>query len=97
MTDGFSDNVFNREVEQLVSLIIADTVAKGEGDNKAALIEKIANACVHFARLCSFKTDKESPFEVEARQHGLEFRGGKVDDVCVVAVLVQEGKLLAKL
>lgn len=89
MTDGFSDNVFNREVEQLVNLVVADTVAKGEADDKAALIEKIANACVHFARLCSFKVDKESPFEVEARQHGLEFRGGKVDDVCVVAVLVQ--------
>jgi hypothetical protein len=34
--------------------------------------------------------NKESPFEAEARTHGLDYKGGKVDDVCVIAVLVQK-------
>lgn len=88
-TDGFSDNVFHAELEQLIVLLLDDARAKGIQGDHQAVISTIAQACCNFARICAFKPDKESPFEVEARQHGLEFKGGKVDDVCVLAVLIQ--------
>jgi protein phosphatase PTC7 len=84
-TDGFSDNVWNRELEQIITLILKEDAALPS----LQLAEKVAASCCHYARVCSFKQNKESPFEVEARQHNLNFRGGKVDDVCVIAVVVK--------
>lgn len=52
-TDGFSDNVWPRELEQLLSLVISD--AKSTSSTGAELVQKIAAACCNFARICSFK------------------------------------------
>lgn len=52
-TDGFSDNVWPRELEQLLSLVISDN--KSSSSTDVELVQKIAAACCNFARICSFK------------------------------------------
>ena len=95
-TDGFVDNVFPAELEQLVSLVadrVANPPAPVDGqpaEPERSLAQYVADVAVNFARLCSFKPNKESPFEVEARRYGHhDLKGGKVDDVCVIAVVVK--------
>ncbi|KAK4704809.1 protein phosphatase PTC7, partial [Phenoliferia sp. Uapishka_3] len=85
-TDGFSDNVHLPELEQISKLVLEHQVRDSITD--AATMDRLALACVNYARLCSFKEDKVSPFELEARNHRINFPGGKVDDVTVVTVLV---------
>lgn len=118
-TDGFSDNVFPTELEQLVALIkhrVDNPPPEEAGQPDAegrSFAQTLADVCVNFARICSFKVsllllsvscrveltrlhprfsqpNKESPFEVEARRYGhKDLKGGKVDDVTVVAVVVE--------
>ncbi|GAA5859103.1 hypothetical protein JCM1840_003753 [Sporobolomyces johnsonii] len=101
-TDGFGDNVFSEgELEQLVALVrgkadesVADADEAGEHaqaqvDRAHLLAASVAQTAVNFARLVSFKEDKVTPFEVEARRWGYrDLKGGKVDDVTVVVAVV---------
>ncbi|SCZ96863.1 BZ3500_MvSof-1268-A1-R1_Chr4-1g06796 [Microbotryum saponariae] len=103
-TDGFSDNVWPNELEQLVALVQEhehelspfgsnEDSAKDTGPNKVPMTfaQGLANACVNFANTCAFKENKISPFEIEARRYGYnDLRGGKIDDVCVVVVVVKK-------
>lgn len=61
--------------------------ARAIADQK--LTQHAADSLVNYAKLCSDKEDKKSPFEVEAAKHGLRYRGGKVDDICVIVALVR--------
>ncbi|GAA5956516.1 hypothetical protein JCM21900_000598 [Sporobolomyces salmonicolor] len=96
-TDGFGDNVFAEgELEQLVALVRGkadESVAPGgdhaQADQAHLLAASVAQTAVNFARLVSFKEDKVTPFEVEARRWGYrDLKGGKVDDVTVVVAVV---------
>ncbi|KAM0792602.1 hypothetical protein ACM66B_005263 [Microbotryomycetes sp. NB124-2] len=95
-TDGYSDNVHAHELEQLVSLVRQrhdemdsnPAKAQEEGETRS-FAQLVADVAVNFARLCSFKPDKRTPFEVEAKRFGHhDLTGGKVDDVCVVCCVV---------
>ncbi|KAL8284250.1 hypothetical protein RQP46_004999 [Phenoliferia psychrophenolica] len=85
-TDGFSDNVHVGELEQITKLVLEHQVRDSASDGET--MDRLALACVNFARLCSFKEDKVSPFELEARRQGINFPGGKVDDTTVITILV---------
>ena len=50
-------------------------------ESEAAVTQLLSDSCVGYARVCAFKTDKESPFEHEARRYGHRYPGGKVDDI----------------
>ncbi|KAK4058633.1 Protein phosphatase 2C 7 [Microbotryomycetes sp. JL221] len=97
-TDGYSDNVHTQELEQLIALVRKrhdemdsnPAKAQEEGETRS-FAQLIADVAVNFARLCSFKPDKTTPFELEARRYGhRDLTGGKVDDVCVVVTVVDE-------
>ncbi|GAA97804.1 uncharacterized protein L969DRAFT_96199 [Mixia osmundae IAM 14324] len=87
-TDGFSDNVFVRELEALVAAV--SKACKGQMSEED-FVQTLANQLVRYARACSFSQTKESPFELEARRHGnADLTGGKIDDITVVALLAGE-------
>ncbi|KAH8928472.1 hypothetical protein BT69DRAFT_1346563 [Atractiella rhizophila] len=86
-TDGYSDNVWEKETEMIVELVMKE---RGELDDDT-LMKKLANSCVSFASQCAWNRTKYTPFEHEARQYGeLEVQGGKVDDITVQCALVVE-------
>ncbi|KAJ7285840.1 phosphatase 2C-like domain-containing protein [Mycena rebaudengoi] len=82
-TDGLSDNVFPAEIEKVCALGL-----KGPGSEDAK-VRSIAQNLVVLSR-AAMMSDRESPFELEARQNRVAYRGGKVDDVTVVVALVRE-------
>lgn len=52
-TDGFSDNVHKGELEQITKLVLEHQVRDSLSDE--ATMDRLALACVNYARLCSFK------------------------------------------
>ncbi|KAK4053181.1 Protein phosphatase 2C 7 [Microbotryomycetes sp. JL201] len=97
-TDGYSDNVHPFELEQLIALVKQrydemdsnPAKAQEEGETRS-FAQLVADVAVNFARLCSFKPDKKTPFEIEAKRFGHhDLTGGKVDDVCVVVTVIDE-------
>ena len=85
-TDGFSDNVFPSELLEIIK-----RVEKEEPTPEKQMV-RLADTIVSYARLCGEKHDKQSPFELEAKRNGLHYKGGKLDDVMIIAVRVTEGK-----
>jgi protein phosphatase PTC7 len=71
-TDGLFDNLSELDIRILVS----------EFSSKPA--QKIADTLARVAQEVSFDENRRSPFEVEAERHGVNFKGGKVDDTTVV-------------
>lgn len=89
-TDGFGDNVFMREVEVLLQRL-RDQKEYNVGDGfEQEYVDKIADSLVSYAKLCSEKKDKQSPFELEAKRNRMIYKGGKVDDICVAVALVKQ-------
>ncbi|GAA5837050.1 hypothetical protein JCM11251_004484 [Rhodosporidiobolus azoricus] len=87
VTDGFSDNVFDKgEADLLISAVRSkvdahfQALGKEEGrdvppgEKDAELASSIARTAVSFARMISVREDKVTPFEVESRRWGA---GGK--------------------
>lgn len=83
-TDGLSDNVHATEISQITSLVMR------QGLNEERSAQDLADRLVEYARICMFKKDKVSPFQMNAAREGIFFRGGKVDDVTVVVAIVEE-------
>ncbi|GJJ12445.1 hypothetical protein Clacol_006687 [Clathrus columnatus] len=73
-TDGFSDNVHPSEIRQITSL----AMRQGSSEDRSA--QDLADRLVEYARVCMFKKDKVSPFQVNAEREGISFRGGKIDE-----------------
>ncbi|GAA5910280.1 hypothetical protein JCM6882_003239, partial [Rhodosporidiobolus microsporus] len=103
VTDGFSDNVFDKgEADLLVSAVrskvdqhfLSLPAAPTPAERDAELASAIARTAVSFARMISVREDKVTPFEVESkrwRAGGKDgFKGGKVDDVTVVVAVVRK-------
>ena len=45
---------------------------------------------MQYARLCHTTGEKVSPFQLEAAMHGINFPGGKIDDIALCAAMVVE-------
>ncbi|SCV69420.1 BQ2448_2440 [Microbotryum intermedium] len=106
-TDGFSDNVWPQQLEELVALVQnyqnklllsiptpdsrTGTPPPSPKKDSRTFARILADLCVTFAKICAVKPNRQSPFEIEARRYGhRDVRGGKVDDVCVVVVVVKK-------
>ncbi|OLY81064.1 Protein phosphatase PTC7-like protein [Smittium mucronatum] len=87
-TDGLFDNVFNEEIESIISKhLFPPSLSKdGVSTNSSSHslesdIALIANDLVMAACLNYLRSDLESPFSQRAKQAGYSFRGGKPDDI----------------
>lgn len=85
-TDGFGDNVFGEEMQQLCQLVhekcletqTAAAASSSSSESPATVTtvddhlfaSSLAQTSLNFARLVMFKRDKVTPFEVEARRYG---------------------------
>ena len=77
-TDGITDNLFEED--------IAEIAWKGVTSGKSP--SQVARALADAARAASFDETSLSPFAASARDYGLVFDGGKVDDITVVVCYV---------
>ncbi|XP_023523450.1 probable protein phosphatase 2C 55 [Cucurbita pepo subsp. pepo] len=76
-TDGLFDNVFAKEIED----ILVAEVAVDTAEDLAGLLAELA--------LCnSSDTVNDGPFAEEAREAGRIHRGGKIDDITVIVAKV---------
>jgi protein phosphatase PTC7 len=69
------------------------TPSSGDGDGKAVSLQSlIATSITGAAKAASVNTKLDGPFAKEVKKYyPMEtWRGGKVDDICVVAVVVSE-------
>lgn len=78
-----SDGLFDNLCEDDILLLVAERTGK--------TAQHIADALALVAQKFSLDPQRKSPFEVEAARHGIDFKGGKVDDTTVVVL-----KLLPK-
>lgn len=81
-TDGLFDNIFDEEVAALA------TVARKKGLDPTGVAGVLASAAQNRGadRFCV------SPFSVGAREAGFFYQGGKLDDVTVVVVFVEQAQ-----
>lgn len=77
-TDGLFDNLFRKDIERIVN----QTLQRENG------IEDLAEALSSEANLKSLDESFNSPFSMEAKKQGLDFQGGKEDDITVVVAEV---------
>lgn len=85
MTDGVLDNIFDDELEEIVSTSVTIHSRKR---NPSEVPKLVAQDVAFKARQFSENSQRESPFTVEARKHGLNHLGGKEDDITVVAAII---------
>lgn len=52
-----------------------------------------SHSALQYTLHCQFSEKKESPFEAEAKRHGIKYPGGKVDDIGIVVALVVDERL----
>ncbi|GAA6034234.1 hypothetical protein JCM8097_003799 [Rhodosporidiobolus ruineniae] len=90
VTDGFSDNVFDRGEADLLATAVRqkveahfDALVKETGraepsraEFDAEFASALARTAVAFARMISVREDKVTPFEVESRKWGAGGKGG---------------------
>lgn len=70
-SDGLFDNLFDEKIVKIVN-------------KNAGSLEQLAQALLKKAFQYSIKKDYKSPFSVHAQSHGLDYAGGKNDDITVV-------------
>lgn len=96
-TDGLSDNLPTPHIP-LLAQHIHDLLHKAPQNAQLTPAEKLseqarilADVLVAYGRFGMARTGKEkgwkTPFEEEARRHGMRFEGGKVDEYVPVAAL----------
>lgn len=85
MTDGVLDNIFDDELEELVS---SSVTIHSRKNHPKSVPNLVAQDVAFKARELSENSRRESPFTVEARKHGLNYLGGKEDDITVVAAII---------
>lgn len=85
-SDGFWDNVFPAELEQLCRLCLAEH-DESKPDGLDDLARKLAEACCSVAAM-SARSDRRTPFQIGAEAAGRpDWTGGKIDD-CSVAIAI---------
>ncbi|KAG8749075.1 hypothetical protein FRC12_013580 [Ceratobasidium sp. 428] len=85
-TDGLGDNVHPGEMIGLAALMGRRAASKPD----QVLAQILADGLVEYAIACMHSQEKVSPFEIAARKEGMEYEGGKVDDVTVVVAHITE-------
>jgi protein phosphatase PTC7 len=83
-SDGLWDNVFEDEIGETI-LGLQRTVAQPE-----KFVASAAEALAVKANRYGADQVRKSPFEIHARESGVNFAGGKLDDVTVIVALVAE-------
>lgn len=90
-TDGFFDNVFAAETENLVKSVLTQG-KKG----MQATVDGIAQVLVQEAKVNGRSRTKNGPFAAEALQHRMRFVGGKEDDIVVIVIGINKDDLSTK-
>lgn len=85
-TDGVFDNLFDADMEAA----IGEAVAACGDEDAAALAQRCAEEVVRAAKAHAVKQSGVTPFSTSAKDHGLPYVGGKMDDITVTAAVVQE-------
>ena len=75
-----------------------DTLTRDDGNktkNNSFLQSQLATHIVSEAKSASLDSRRDGPFAREVQRHypGENYRGGKVDDICVVVAVVVEEKV----
>jgi len=81
-SDGLFDNLFDADIVAIVNEY---------NDNIPVISQQIANA----ARQASGNSMRQGPFAVEANASGIQFQGGKFDDVTVVVSRIEAASTVA--
>lgn len=77
-SDGLFDNLYESEIEELVS----------QGVNDGKFPADLASTIAQFALINSMDNCAISPFTIAAQEAGVEFIGGKIDDITVVVAYI---------
>ncbi|EGG00257.1 uncharacterized protein MELLADRAFT_75803 [Melampsora larici-populina 98AG31] len=89
LTDGMADNLWVKEISDVVQKLMS------RGKDDVEMMNDLVRTLCDYARKVSFKTDKLTPFEAEARRNGIhDMTGGKVDDITIVAALCRRRQTL---
>lgn len=94
-TDGLWDNLFESEIMEIAAFEeerIWRMENNSNGTRGKSLIDPsnessslyIAETLVKEAKKASISTNRDSPFSIEARKHGITHLGGKEDDITVI-------------
>ncbi|EPX73915.1 serine/threonine protein phosphatase Azr1 [Schizosaccharomyces octosporus yFS286] len=83
-TDGVFDNLDSRSVLEIANRALSETSIDGD------FTKRLADSICDTAVTNSKNTKWISPFAKAARNYGLKFRGGKVDDTTVTCMLIQQ-------
>ncbi|ETV95557.1 hypothetical protein H310_10999 [Aphanomyces invadans] len=87
-TDGLFDNISPPHLVELLNLISAESVVRGHDASQA--MQFLATTVVDVAHDVAKSHTRMTPFALAARQAGYkDTAGGKMDDITVVAALVQ--------
>lgn len=84
MTDGIIDNIYDKELEELIT----NSIATHSISNPKSIVQDLAFKAYEL----SLDKERTSPFTIEAKKHKCDFPGGKQDDITVVAVFVEKIK-----
>jgi len=94
-TDGLSDNLSQPAMIQLLKHVHEALEAPANSfllpqEKKRETARLFADVLVGYSRLLMTREDVVSPFEVAAAKEGIKYKGGKIDDITVITVLVSE-------
>lgn len=82
-SDGFFDNLFEDQILEIIEEFIGNK--KLSELDPSDLCRKLLKEASYVAR----NTTISSPFEAIAVQHGIEFKGGKMDDISLIVAFVE--------
>jgi len=86
-TDGVFDNLFDGQIRQIAAVTLSQAWVEGNQDIQPCL-ETLAQELASAANTVGGKEDGETPFVVSAKEEGINFKGGKLDDTTVVVAMV---------
>ncbi|KAG0176802.1 hypothetical protein DFQ28_010696 [Apophysomyces sp. BC1034] len=87
-TDGYFDNVYPHETLALVNTAM-ETLIEPTDEEVVTTVRGLAKSLTDTARRMSLDPKRLSPWARDARAHGSNYRGGKVDDITCIVTLVR--------
>lgn len=81
MSDGVSDNIFEEEIAE----VITKTLSESNENSAGALAENIAFEAQKFSKMSK---ERRSPFTFEAKKYKIDWKGGKPDDITIIAAII---------
>ena len=83
MSDGVSDNIFEEEIAD----VITETLSNPTENLAEALAENIAFEALKLSKL-DWDTGRISPFSIESKKYKIKIIGGKIDDITIIASII---------